>query len=106
MRPYPTPPRPQCPVSSCFSASPPAADANITTRRLGETSARSEGKAGEETWSLSDSTISPRFLHAEADGNRTRLGARAPTTVLKTAGPTRNPDASGYEDSRRHLRVR
>ena len=31
---------------------------------------------------------------AEADGNRTRLGARAPTTVLKTAGPTRNPDAS------------
>ena len=35
---------------------------------VGETSARSEGKAGEETWSLSDSTISPRFLHAEAKG--------------------------------------
>ncbi len=34
---------------------------------------------------------------AEADGNRTRLGARAPTTVLKTAGPTRNPDASAEQ---------
>jgi len=33
-------------------------------------------------------------ISAEADGNRTRLGARAPTTVLKTEGPTRNPDAS------------
>jgi hypothetical protein len=31
---------------------------------------------------------------AEADGNRTRLGTRAPTPVLKTGGPTRNPDAS------------
>jgi hypothetical protein len=34
---------------------------------------------------------------AEADGNRTRLGACAPTTVLKTAGPTRNPDASAEQ---------
>jgi hypothetical protein len=32
---------------------------------------------------------------AEADGNRTRLGALAPTPVLKTGGPTRRPDASG-----------
>jgi hypothetical protein len=47
-----------------------------------------------------DSTISPRVLLAEADGNRTRLGARAPTTVLKTAGPTRNPDASAREHTR------
>jgi hypothetical protein len=31
---------------------------------------------------------------AEADGNRTRLGALAPTPVLKTGGPTRRPDAS------------
>ena len=37
---------------------------------------------------------------AEADGNRTRLGARAPTSVLKTEGPTRNPDASVGEHSR------
>jgi hypothetical protein len=27
-----------------------------------------KARAGEETWSLSDSTISPRFLHAEAKG--------------------------------------
>jgi hypothetical protein len=47
--------------------------------------------------SCRDSTFSPRSLHAEADGNRTRLGARAPTTVLKTAGPTRNPDASAAQ---------
>ena len=47
---------------------------------------------------------------AEADGNRTRLGARAPTSVLKTVGPTRNPDASAEsvasrvsEDSRHFL---
>src|SRR4029453_1952964 len=36
---------------------------------------------------------------AEADGNRTRLGALAPTPVLKTGGPTRRPDASAREDS-------
>ena len=41
----------------------------------------------------------PRFLYAEADGNRTRLGALAPTPVLKTGGPTRRPDASAREDS-------
>jgi hypothetical protein len=50
--------------------------------------------------SLDDSTIPPRFLYAEADGNRTRLGALAPTPVLKTGGPTRRPDASDNEDSR------
>src|SRR3989337_1018502 len=37
---------------------------------------------------------------AEADGNRTRLGALAPTPVLKTGGPTRRPDASASEDTR------
>jgi hypothetical protein len=37
---------------------------------------------------------------AEADGNRTRLGALAPTPVLKTGGPTRRPDASVGEDTR------
>jgi hypothetical protein len=31
---------------------------------------------------------------AEADGNRTRQGAFAPSPVLKTGGPTRRPDAS------------
>jgi hypothetical protein len=31
---------------------------------------------------------------AEADGNRTRLGASAPTPVLKTGGSTRHPNAS------------
>lgn len=36
---------------------------------------------------------------AEADGNRTRLGAFAPTPVLKTGGPTRRPDASMPEDT-------
>src|SRR6266545_2421684 len=36
---------------------------------------------------------------AEADGNRTRLGALAPTPVLKTGGPTRRPDASEAEDT-------
>jgi hypothetical protein len=49
---------------------------------------------------LLDSTIPPRSLLAEADGNRTRLGALAPTPVLKTGGPTRRPDASkarGYD---------
>jgi hypothetical protein len=38
-------------------------------------------------------------LVAEADGNRTRLGAFAPTPILKTGGPTRRPDASASEDS-------
>src|SRR5438445_8786529 len=38
---------------------------------------------------------------AEADGNRTRLRACALTSVLKTAGPTRNPDASGRSLSTR-----
>lgn len=32
---------------------------------------------------------------AEADGNRTRQGRERPSPVLKTEGPTRNPDASG-----------
>ena len=36
---------------------------------------------------------------AEADGNRTRQGAFAPSPVLKTVGPTRNPDASAPEDT-------
>jgi hypothetical protein len=40
-----------------------------------------------------------RSLHAEADGNRTRLRALARTPVLKTGGPTRCPDASASEDS-------
>ena len=31
---------------------------------------------------------------AEADGNRTRQGTFAPSTVLKTAEPTRRSDAS------------
>ncbi len=31
---------------------------------------------------------------AEANGNRTRQGALAPSPVLKTGGPTRRPDAS------------
>jgi hypothetical protein len=44
--------------------------------------------------------VSAGQSRAEADGNRTRLGARAPTTVLKTAGPTRNPDASEREHTR------
>src|SRR6266540_6967643 len=39
------------------------------------------------------------FSLAEADGNRTRLGALAPTPVLKTGGPTRRPDASRPEDT-------
>ena len=34
---------------------------------------------------------------AEADGNRTRQAAFAASTVLKTAGPTRHPDASTYQ---------
>src|SRR5581483_11698187 len=38
-------------------------------------------------WSPTDSTLSPRSLPGEADGNRTRLGASAPTPVLKTGGP-------------------
>jgi hypothetical protein len=54
---------------------------------------------GEDGELKSDSPIRPRFLHAEADGNRTRLGALAPTPVLKTGGPTRCPDASASEDS-------
>ena len=36
---------------------------------------------------------------AEADGNRTRQGAFAPSTVLKTAEPTRHSDASIRECS-------
>jgi hypothetical protein len=48
-----------------------------------------------------DGSGDPPFpLLAEADGNRTRLGALAPTPVLKTGGPTRHPDASSDEDSR------
>src|SRR3990172_5057455 len=44
-------------------------------------------------------TWEPRARSAEADGNRTRLGALAPTPVLKTGGPTRRPDASAAEDN-------
>ena len=36
---------------------------------------------------------------AEADGNRTARELVAPSSVLKTAGPTRNPDASAVEDN-------
>jgi hypothetical protein len=55
-------------------------------------------------------TLSP-ISRAEADGNRTRLGALAPTPVLKTGGPTRNPDASAKQPTRGismrvHMRVR
>src|SRR6058998_1681521 len=50
-------------------------------------------------WSPTDSPIPPQSLLAEADGNRTRLGALAPTPVLKTGGPTRRPDASKPEDT-------
>jgi hypothetical protein len=55
-------------------------------------------------------TLSP-ISRAEADGNRTRLGALAPTPVLKTGGPTRNPDASAKQPTRGismrvHTRVR
>jgi hypothetical protein len=57
------------------------------------------GEIQEWMRSLDDSTIPPRSLHAEADGNRTRLGAFAPTPVLKTGGPTRRPDASVREDN-------
>ena len=45
------------------------------------------------------SRVSAGHGMAEADGNRTRLGALAPTPVLKTGGPTRRPDASATEDS-------
>src|SRR5439155_4266133 len=52
---------------------------------------RSEGKAGEETWSLSESTISPRLLHAEADGNRTRQRARRPLYGFEDRGAHQEP---------------
>ena len=39
-------------------------------------------------------------LSAEADGNRTRQGAFAPSSVLKTEGPTRHPDASMQDATR------
>jgi hypothetical protein len=39
-------------------------------------------------------------LVAEADGNRTRQGAFAPSPVLKTGGPTRRPDASDGQHTR------
>jgi hypothetical protein len=51
-----------------------------------------------------DKPTGRRPFAAEADGNRTRLGACAPTTVLKTAEPTRNPDASRSERKRTELR--
>ena len=40
-------------------------------------------------------------LSAEADGNRTRQGTFAPSSVLKTEGPTRYPDASMQDATRR-----
>ncbi len=44
---------------------------------------------------------------AEADGNRTRQAAFAASTVLKTAGPTRHPDASaGQANAKRRGRCR
>ena len=39
-------------------------------------------------------------LSAEADGNRTRQGTFAPSSVLKTEGPTRHPDASMQDATR------
>ena len=43
-------------------------------------------------------------LVAEADGNRTRQGTLAPSSVLKTAVPTRRTDASvGDRTGRRCL---
>ena len=39
-------------------------------------------------------------LSAEADGNRTRQGTFAPSSVLKTEGPTRHPDASTQNATR------
>ena len=48
-------------------------------------------------------------LSAEADGNRTRQAAFAASTVLKTAGPTRHPDASVTQVTARmhdHLQLR
>jgi hypothetical protein len=39
-------------------------------------------------------------LSAEADGNRTRQGTFAPSSVLKTEGPTRHPDASRQDATR------
>ena len=39
-------------------------------------------------------------ISAEADGNRTRQGAFAPSSVLKTEGPTRHPDASTLDATR------
>ena len=40
-------------------------------------------------------------ISAEADGNRTRQGTFAPSSVLKTEGPTRHPDASRTDATRR-----
>ena len=39
-------------------------------------------------------------ISAEADGNRTRQGTFAPSSVLKTEGPTRHPDASRQDATR------
>ena len=50
-----------------------------------------DGRFARRTY-LHNPCVSKGF--AEADGNRTRQGAFAPSTVLKTAGPTRHPDAS------------
>jgi hypothetical protein len=44
--------------------------------------------------SLGPLFLGPERWSAEADGNRTRQGAFAPSPVLKTGGPTRRPDAS------------
>jgi hypothetical protein len=95
----PDTPTPPVPGVVLLSASPPAADANISTRSWARPPPDLKARLGRNrgAFRLHDLSL---FLHAEADGNRTRLGARAPTTVLKTAGPTRNPDASEREHTR------
>ena len=42
----------------------------------------------DELYRIGVDEVSYRISFAEADGNRTRLGALAPTPVLKTGGPT------------------
>src|SRR5688500_2796696 len=106
MRPYPTPPRPQVPGVVLLQRVAACCRREHHTRRLGETSARSEGKAGEETWSLSDSTISPRFLHAEADGNRTRQRTRRPLVGFEDRGAHQEPRRLHVRGYRRRIRGR
>ena len=54
-----------------------------------------DGAGGDSNHSHGASSLS-----AEADGNRTRQGAFAPSSVLKTEGPTRHPDASRQDATR------